>query len=265
MALYTASLTGGVAIGTAGTAVLISHGWGWRLALGSGLAPALLAGAALAGWLLRGEGDSGRSVPDPSSGGRVWRSVNAWQLAVYMGCQCLLFYSVLAWLPVLLQEDGVNYDHAAGALNLFNLLGFVGALITPPLAARGPDQRAVATITATAWVMGLAGMWWIPSWYIAWSALLGVAQGAGIAIALTLIVLRAADTETASALSGMVQMSGYFMASVGPLTIGWLRDLTGAWSWGFGVLVAVSIVTVGSAFAVGRDTTIRAGDTVQTQ
>ncbi len=257
MSLYTAFLTGGAAIGAAGTAGLASAGWGWRPALAVCLAPAAVAVVAF-GWWYAVRRAERVEVPAPARGvaGRVWRSGMAWWLAAFMGGQSLLFYTVLTWLPALLEDRGVSLGEAGLMASVFSLLGIVGALAVPPLAARGGDQRAVAVVSVVGWLVGLAGLWWVPQAYVLWSAWLGVTQGGGIAMALTLIVLRAGSSDAARHLSAMVQMAGYLLAAVGPWLIGLLRDRTGGWSLPLAVLLALSIVLVAAAFVVGRHRTV---------
>ncbi len=257
MSLYTAFLTGGAAIGAAGTAGLASIGWGWQAALLIGVIPALVAVVALGWWYSSGHRRLADARP-PASGtaGRVWRSGMAWWLAAFMGGQSLLFYTVLTWLPVLLQDRGVSLGESGLMASVFSFLGIVGALAVPPLAARGGDQRPVAVISVVGWMVGLAGLWWLPQWYVLWSAWLGVTQGGGIAMALTLIVLRAGSSASARHLSAMVQMSGYLLAALGPWLIGVLRDHTGGWHGPLAVLLVLSVLLVAAAFVVGRHRTV---------
>lgn len=253
MALYTTCLTGGAALAAAGTAALAAAGWGWRPALAAGAAPALVATVVFGLWAHRRHSrGNGPPAVTLRGAGRVWRSATAWQLAVFMGGQSLLFYSVLAWLPALLQDRGVSLAVSGGMLSLYNLLGIAGALVLPPLAARRPDQRVPAFLTAAGWVIGLGGLWLVPGWYVGWTVLLGLTQGAGIAMALTLIVLRARDSDVARELSGMVQMTGYLLAASGPLVVGALRDRSGDWAWSLAALLAVAGAMLVAADGAGR-------------
>lgn len=257
MSLYTAFLTGGAAIGAAGAAGFASLGWGWRVALLACLAPAVPAVVGFGWWYAVRRGERADvQPPAPGVAGRVWRSGMAWWLAVFMGGQSLLFYTVLTWLPALLEDRGVSLGEAGLMASLFSLLGIAGAMAVPPLAVRGGDQRAVAVVSVVGWLVGLAGLWWVPQWYVVWSAWLGVTQGGGIAMALTLIVLRAGSSDSARHLSAMVQMTGYFLAAVGPWLIGVLRDRTGGWSAPLAVLLALSVLLVAAAFVVGRHGTV---------
>ncbi|HEY0776141.1 MAG TPA: MFS transporter [Nocardioidaceae bacterium] len=256
MSLYTVCLTGGAAIAAGGAAALASMGWTWRAALAAAALPALLAVVAFTLWAWRRVRSSRGTTTAPALlGGQVavvWRSRTAWQLALFLAAQSTLFYSVLAWLPLLLQERGVSVGTSGLMLSTYNLLGIVGALAVPRLLRVGRDQRAVATVTMAGWIVGLAGLWALPGWYPLWSALLGVVQGAGITVALTLVVLRARDSQVARELSGMVQTTGYLMAAGGPALVGSLRDGFGGWGPSFVVMIMVGFLSVLAARGAGR-------------
>jgi CP family cyanate transporter-like MFS transporter len=71
-----------------------------------------------------------------------------------------------------------------------------------------------------------------------------VAQGAGIALALTLVVLRARDSVAANGLSAMIQLVGYLVGAAGPVVVGVLYELTGSW-------VVPGFVVIGLAASIG--------------
>ena len=62
---------------------------------------------------------------------------------------------------------------------------------------------------------------------------------------MTLIVLRSRDAHVAANLSGMAQGIGYTVASMGPLAVGVVHEVTGGWNavgWIFAVLGLGAIV-----------------------
>lgn len=176
--LYTAALTGGAALSAALSAPLADGvGLGWR---GSLLVWGGLALVAALVWLpqlqVRHVAGADRGSP-----GAVLRSPQTWWLAGFMAMQALSFYALLAWLPDLLEDEGVSAVGAGWALSLFNLLGIVSALVVPTLAGRRPDQRLLVLITCGTWLVALVGLGAAPSWWPLWSVLAGLAQGSGSA------------------------------------------------------------------------------------
>jgi CP family cyanate transporter-like MFS transporter len=248
-ALTTAALTGGAALAAAVTTPLAHAGLGWRGAL---LLVGGLAAVAAVVWLpqLR------RRHVAPVvrlAGTTVLRSPVTWQLAAFMGMQSLTYYALLAWLPTLLRDKGVSAAGAGWALALFNLLGIATAVAAPALAARRRDQRALGLLVCGTWAVGLFGLLGAPSLYLLWATLTGLAQGAGIGLALALLVVRARTSESARDLSATVQSVGYLLGSTGPVILGLLRDGSGGWTLPLIALcVAVAVMAVASLGA-GRD------------
>lgn len=86
---------------------------------------------------------------------------------------------------------------------------------------------------------------------------LGFGQGVGFALALTLIGLRSYDDRVAIRLSGMAQTVGYLIAATGPLMVGVLHGLTGAWLVPLGALLVVAAVETVTGLRAGRDRRVR--------
>ncbi|RQX05585.1 MFS transporter [Micromonospora globispora] len=248
-ALTTAALTGGAALAAAVTAPLAHAGLGWRGAL---LLVGGLAAVAAVVWLpqLRHR----HVAPIVRLGGTaVLRSPITWQLAVFMGMQSLTYYAVLAWLPTLLRDGGVSVAGAGWALALFNLLGIATAVAAPALAAQRRDQRGLALLACATWAVGLLGLLLAPSLYLLWTTLAGLAQGAGIGLALALLVLRARTPDSARDLSGAVQSVGYLLGSTGPVVLGVLHDASDGWTVPLVALcLAIALMAV-AALGAGRN------------
>ncbi len=85
---------------------------------------------------------------------------------------------------------------------------------------------------------------------------LGVAQGAGISLGLTLFVLRTRSAPVSAELSGMAQTVGYLVAALGPLSVGVLHGLEGGWTAGLVELLAVACVLLVAGWAAGADRAI---------
>lgn len=248
--LTTAALTGGAAIAAAVAAPLAhSAGLGWR---GSLLVLGALAAVTAVVWLpqLRRH----HRAPAVSVGGTgVLRSPITWQLAVFMGTQSLTYYAVLAWMPALLQDEGVSAAGAGWALALFNLLGIATAVTVPSLATRRREQRGLALLTSVGWGIGLVGLLVAPSQYLLWATFAGFAQGAGISLALTLLVLRARTPQSARDLSGTVQSVGYLLGSTGPVIVGVLRDRSGGWGLPLIALCVAVVMMAAAGLGAARD------------
>ncbi|WP_433528096.1 MFS transporter [Micromonospora sp. CA-263727] len=248
-ALTTAALTGGAAVAAAVAAPLAHTGIGWR---GTLLLVGALAAVAAVVWApqLRRRHRAGTLT---LGGGSVRRSPITWALAAFMGMQSLTYYALLAWLPTILRDGGVSPADAGWALGLFNLLGIATAVAAPAVAGRLPDQRLLGVGVAAAWTVGLSGLLLAPALYLLWAAVTGLAQGAGIGLALALIVLRAGGPQSARQLSGTVQSVGYLVGAAGPLLLGGLRDASAGWNVPLAALCFAAVTMGTAAWWAGRD------------
>ena len=258
--VYITVMNSGAALGSGVSVPLARQGdFGWRGALGVW---ALLALVATVVWLflLRGE----RSTDSPAAGtpapreehryGGLWRSPLAWQVTLFMGLQSVVFYASIAWLPEVLQGDGLGAAQAGWMVSLMQFVGIPAALFAPILAGRRPSQRgflAVAALLSSIGILGLLFSGGVAT--VLWVSLLGLGQGASISLALILFALRTADATEAAALSGMAQSVGYLLAAAGPFLFGVLHDLTQSWSLPLALLFAVAVALLFAGLGAGRD------------
>jgi CP family cyanate transporter-like MFS transporter len=263
MGVYSASLNIGAAAGAALTVPLASAlGIDWRTALGLWL---LLAFAALALWLpVAGTGRAHRTsdpAPDDAGSWSLLRQPLARQVTAYLGLQSVQFYTVAAWLPTLLADAGVPVRQGGLLLGLANLVGAAGALLAPAQAGRMRTQRPLILGVAACYLIGLGGLLLTPAaGTLVWVAAFGLAQGGGFALALTLIVLRSPTPLVAARLGGVAQCLGYLLAALGPLVVGALHDLTGAWTWPMIVLLVALGPMTWLGWGAARDAVLDAGE-----
>ncbi len=179
---------------------------------------------------------------------KVHRYALAWQVMAFMGLQSLLYYAALSWLPTIFQDRGMSAVAAGNLQALMGVGNLVAALIVPVLAHRAPDHRALVVPSMTAMGVGLAGSLWAPlggAWF--WVLVLGMGQGACLALAIFFTVARAPDAGAAASLSAFAQSAGYLVASAGPLELGLLHSVTGSWN----IPVALLLVLCGFGLLVG--------------
>lgn len=164
----------------------------------------------------------------------------AWLVTAFMGLQSLGYYATTAYLPTILTDAGLSQSLAGLMLSLANLVGIAGAFSAPVLAGRGVKPGLLATVAAVLTAGGLIGLVLapIPDAYL-WIVLLGFGQSASFSLALLFIVLRAPDGRHAAQLSSMAQCCGYLLAAVGPLALGAVHQVTGAWAVPLVILLAL--------------------------
>jgi MFS transporter, CP family, cyanate transporter len=179
---------------------------------------------------------------------KVYKYALAWQVMAFMGLQSLLYYAALSWIPTIFQDRGTSAVTAGNLLALMGAGNMVAALVVPMLAHRAPSQRALVVPSMIAMGVGLAGSLWAPLGTAAlWVSVLGLGQGACLALAIYFMMARSPNPGVAASLSGFAQSAGYLVASAGPLEFGLLHSATGSWN----IPTAVLLVVCGCALVVG--------------
>lgn len=241
--VYTMALCLGAAI-AAGATVPLSQYFDnrWAIGLGFWIVPALIAAVL---WLPQArQGHGAHHVAYRVRG--LLRDPLAWQVTLYMGLQSSLAYIVFGWLPSVLIGRGLTATEAGLLLSGSIMVQLISALSAPWLATRGKDQRLGILLVMALTLGGLFGCLYAPLdglW--GWAIVLGLGQGGTFSLGLTLIVLRSRDAHVAANLSGMAQGIGYTIASLGPLAVGVVHDVSGDWKaigWIFGVIGLGAVV-----------------------
>ncbi len=247
---YSMALVGGASLGAASTYRLteaFGGSWAWGLAFWA--VPVVIALVAWAPQLRAAT----PAVEPPRPAIRLWRTPLAWAVTAFMGLQALFFYATLSWFAAILESDGLDAGHAALLLGLTNVIQIPVALFAPVLAGRFRSQSALAATCIAFSTAGFLGLLIAPAaGAVAWAILLGVGQGAAIAVAMTMIVLRSPDTASTGRLSGMVQGIGYLLAATGPVLVGAVHDVTGSWTAPLWLLIALTVPGAVAGVLAGR-------------
>jgi CP family cyanate transporter-like MFS transporter len=231
--------------------IATSSDLGWRAAVGFWLIPA---GVAIIVWLsqmkyirhpLKTEG----STYEKTS---LLSSPLAWKITVFMGIQSLLFYSCVAWLPDILQEQGMSAGASGWMLSItmFSQLPFT--LIVPVMADKMNNQRPLVIIAAVLMIGGLSGiLFGRIDFVLLWVIMIGTASGFAFSLSMMFFSLRTRNSFEAADLSGMAQSVGYLLAALGPALLGALHDFMNGWTVPvlllIGAYICLFIVGMGAA------------------
>ena len=206
-------------------------GLGWQGALAVWAIP-VVAGLVL--WLprvLRSRPPVRASGPGRTGPTRMRRSTIAWQVTAYMGLQSFAFYVLVAWLPELLQDDGVAASTAGVLMGVLQAAGLLATMAVPVLAARAPDQRRLVLVSTGLGLFAMFGLLVEPGGLaLVWAIAVGIAGACTLSLSLAFFVMRTRDGDDAAALSGMAQSLGYLFAASGPFVVGLLHDATDGWT-----------------------------------
>jgi MFS transporter, CP family, cyanate transporter len=225
-ASYTLALGSGSTIGALVTPTLVAA-FSWQFALACW---ALLAAVTVHVW---------QSAPRSSmvfvhsalSPRKLFHSRAAWHLTVYFGLVSTLTFLVMGWLPVILRDAGLSASTAGFCLALSMAMGLPMMWLVPFCVHRWRSQWFLVVMLVVVNAVGVVGLLVAPAFLPwVWSIGLGIGMG-GLAMALTTISVKAAgSSDVTTALSGMVQGLGYFIAGVGALACGLVHSITDGWT-----------------------------------
>jgi hypothetical protein len=117
--------------------------------------------------------------------GGLLRQPTAWAVTGFFSIQTLLFYTLAAWLPVILVAAGVSTTSAGTAFALCFIGVAVGGFLGPAWAGRNDDHRLPLLVTIAFCVIGIGGILLAPVGTAAiWSTLLGIGLEAGQGVGL---------------------------------------------------------------------------------
>lgn len=273
--LYSA-IQSAVAALAAGLAVPIADASpaGWRLALGVWAALALIGFAVFlplirsrtapaasrlpgqTGVLPNGDPEVDTltvELPASHGPGRIWSSMLAWQVTLFLALQSTVYYVVITWWPSIEQAHGLSATTAGWHQFLFQGFGIVGALMVALLIHRGRSQSLLTACVAMLVPIGALGQLLEPGVATLWVSLIGIAGGATITIALSLFGLRTRDHHRAASLSGMAQSVGYLIAACGPIAIGAIHSASGSWTVPLLVVAGLGLLEAALGILAGRD------------
>jgi CP family cyanate transporter-like MFS transporter len=248
------ALTAGVVAAVAsGVAVPIATlpGSGWNWALG---AVAVVPLVALAVWMpqLANHSAPAAGTATPPHGGRVWRSMLAWQVTGFFGLNSLVYYVTVTWLPSILTDAGYSAAMAGSFHGVSQLATAVPGLFLGPVVNRLKDQKLISVGVVSLTAIALLGLLLLPGLALFWAALFGVGTGSTFILGLAFISLRAVDVRQSAALSGMAQSVGYLVAAAAPPLVGLLHDVSGGWSAPLMICVAVCCAMMAFGYRAGR-------------
>ena len=238
--LYMLAMMGGATLSSAVSVPLADRLGSWQGALASWSVLALVGTLVWAPFThranphhTRGEGGPGR-LP--------WRHPTAWLVAAYLMLQSWCFYSMVAWLSPTYVEHGWRPSEAGFLLAVCSAAQIVSGILGPALSDRFTDVRVLVVPSALLSILGCLGVYALPlstPWI--WVIVMGLGQGASFALGLVLLVRYAASPAASGRLTGMAFLVSYGIASMGPLTMGLVRDVTGSLSPVWLILAALGV------------------------
>jgi CP family cyanate transporter-like MFS transporter len=261
--LWTSGLGAGSAAGALVTGVVLVPALGWRGALASW---GLFAGIALAYWIA-----GAKQFPEPqrrqaSQIGPMslhprWPGLT---LMVHFGLLTGISFTLMGFLPdVLLAHTGVGQSTMWW---MFSAAMSVGVPLAPKMTRQLRTARrpaAFVVLVGAPTMVGILVLQFGPTGavWVGWVCSIAIGMGLpSVVVGLNLIGARAADADSAAALSSLVQGGGYVIAGAVSLGVGLLHAATGSWTWPLWALVAIAVGQAVSGAVAGRRTVVGVGN-----
>lgn len=246
------NLTGALAAGLS-IPIATSTSFGWKGSIGVW---AIFGITALIFWIPQIRHRQKEALPGQKDikGKSLWRSKLAWKITLFMGLQSLLFYSLVAWLPVILQSRGMQASEAGWMLSFIQFSQLPFTFVVPIIAGRMKNQVSLVWITFILMTMGLAGILFGGTTFVLPSVIIiGVASAFAFSLAMMFFSLRTTNSFEAADLSAMAQSFGYLLAASGPPIFGLLFDLTNGWTIPLLLLIAATFCILLVGLGAAKD------------
>lgn len=242
----TMALTAAISIGS-GLWLAQRVGLGWRGALAVWAVVAVVSIAVWAPQARRPENQAQSDSRGSSCLKPMLCSLRTWELTVFMGTQSMLFYCITAWGPTILQSKGFTMEQASAAATFLQVVS-LPITLGAPLLTRHFSARNMLLLLNIMYVAGGAMYCLSDNMAVIYLGMLIFAQGMGSGFSFCILFysLRTRNAVQASTLSGIAQCGGYLLAAIGPVVMGKLADLTGAWNVPMaflGVVLAIMFVS----------------------
>lgn len=164
----------------------------------------------------------------------------------------MLFYTVTAWLPPIIQSMGYSKLEAGNVLTLFAVVQIPAGLILRTLLTKYPSRLLWLIAASILELIGftlllLAAPPWIPG------ILIGLGAGTLFSLNLMLPIDMTRDAQEAASWAAMTQSVGYVIGATGPILLGWIHDATNRFSLAIVGMIAINaLMIVVQALAVSK-------------
>lgn len=225
---------------------------GWQLSLGMWAAISFVAAIAWVPLLIRRGPNPNVTAPELNFRMPVWKTPVGLGMAFMFGCNSMVAYTMMTFLPQIFTDAGTSPETAAGLLALWTTIGIPVTLLGPWLAGRLPNVFPAVIVSGLSFLIGHLGLAIAPlaaPWL--WCILSAVGTIV-FSMAMVLVNIRARTLEGATALTSFGQGVGYTIASLGPLLTGFLYQVTGTFTLALCILASMGILMLVAGFFATR-------------
>lgn len=248
--VYTASINVISAI-IGGIAVPVANAIGWQFTVQLFSIPAII--AFLATLLLphrptkaAGHHQTSKDGATIAAPTKIWKRGHVWLLAIFMGLQSLIFYTVVAWLPSVLMSHGLSATTAGWLFSIFQIIGAPFAYLVPRATTKAAHLNALMAALLVGFLSGISILIAVNATWLLIVAciIIGVTTASVFTLSLSMITTISTTPQEAGSVGGIVQSIGYLIASIGPTLFGMIKTDLGNWPQTLMVLIAIALVNI---------------------
>lgn len=184
------------------------------------------------------------SAPDMGrSEFNIFRSKQSWNISFFMGLQSVMYYCLVAFLPTILIDYGMEKTDAGWVISIIQLSMLPVMFIGPVIAAKIEDQKWMIYGIGLLLFVGLGMLAVFQAQYIYLSSvLIGMSGGLSFSLCLLFFSIKCKTPEGTLKLSGKAQSIGYLIAAFGPPVFGMLHDWDATWKTSIYFLLIVGVL-----------------------
>lgn len=238
MGIYSSSLTAASASTAAFIEPLASAFGDWNLAL---LAVFLfpLGATALSLPFLRDE--SLKMAEEDSLKGEETGLRRKVMIAIYMGLQSLVFFTVLTWYPTIISATRSLRINKGSLITIMQIASFFPAYLIPVVSTR-KNITKLSLLMPLLFIPGMAAAYFIHSSVAlaAGTIIFGFSIGSTFSMGITLCSVYGKNGHDTASMISFGQCIGYILASFGPTGFGYIYDITRSWNGTIIILMILS-------------------------
>lgn len=192
-----------------------------------------------------------QAVSSPSK--PMWHHGLAWQVTIFLGLNSMIYYSIITWLPSMLQDASYTAAQAGSLHGWLQMASALPGFLLVPLIRRCADQRLPATLFSGLMLFGLLGLAYLPQYATIWAIAIGFGSGGTILLGLMFMGLRTQTPQKAASLSAMAQSIGYLLAAAAPPLFGLLQQQQASWLGVLWILSIAAFIVLINGLGAGRN------------
>ncbi|MQS76186.1 CynX/NimT family MFS transporter [Companilactobacillus halodurans] len=185
----------------------------------------------------------------------VWNQSLGWLITAFFGLQSLVYYSMITWLPSILQDHGIGTIFSSNLLTLLQLSGLPCSFIVPYLSVKKHGMKWLLSMLLIGYAISPLGFL-ISTGNAVFLVIITILTGFGSGLAFNMAVIFFTEKTTnpyqTAEVSGMAQSAGYLLAAIGPVLFGYLENMISSWSLIILILVVMSVLLTLSGVLIAK-------------